>query len=87
MKWFFNKGGQKNAGCLLGFKAQLVDGLLHFRDVEGLGFLPGGFTLLEVDVYVGHAGKRFQSLGYGLLAMVAGHAFHGESGHNRILSG
>ena len=71
MKWFFNKGGQKNAGCLLGFKAQFVDGLLHFRDVEGLGFLPGGFALFEVDVHIGYAGKRFQSLGYGLLAMVA----------------
>ena len=68
MKWFFNKGGQKNAGCLLGFKAQFVDGLLHFRDVEGLGFLPGGFALFEVDVHIGYAGKRFQSLGYGLLA-------------------
>ena len=45
------------------------------------------FALFEVDVHIGHAGKRFQSLGYGLLAMVAGHAFHSESGHNRILSG
>ena len=46
-----------------------------------------GWDSFEVDVHIGYAGKRFQSLGYGLLAMVAGHAFHGESGHNRILSG